>query len=650
MQRSRARSGSRAPLLMGLVLMMLTAGCGRPRERLSADDDEIINGVISTRQTLVRISMYNQIDAANAAAGRGRNPTSLCSGRRIAKGVILTAAHCVYGFTMMDVSFPNIAAAGGAPRTYEGVVKGAISEGYTGDIMGARDIAVLLYDENPNLNLPPIPLGQPQWNAAGGRGRAYGRRQPNGEDGDVDEFFHSPTRFYTHAQMPLTVIASTTNPPPAVAGAPVSAPAMHGGDSGGPFAVRAAGPGRPLRTVAVNSAQDFECQDDGVPVQGRSTARRCRAVKNLKRTYAPAPAGWVDVPVGRGYWAGIDNVALAWLNGFVAQAAVNNGVWPAAYDLSTVAATWWTIENTNHCVRRQAGFLNQQDCGARPTVFDNKYPVCLDHNDQKLNFNAGDNPPIASDKLREYIPSLAGACDRGSESCTDGLEMRDTSCSTWCGALARLTNSLVFRAGCVPKRALRTCTGAGPTDYVAECRCEVVGAGPPRPDGGVITSLGMGSGSGVMDARLPIDARPLDARSPFDARPVDAGPPFDAGPPPPDARFDAGAPFDAGWPDASWPPDAGWPDASWPDAGGPPDGPPPSITDLSGWPSWAKNLPLTPGCPSPSLDATNDCWLRANHVGSVDTQIEPRYPPSSSSPPSFGSEPSDDEPGLDDGY
>jgi hypothetical protein len=333
MQRSRARMGSRAPLLMGLVLMMLLAGCGRSRERLSEDEDEIINGVLSARQTLVRLALYNQMDAANAAAGRGRNPTSLCSGRRIARGVILTAAHCVYGFTMVDVSFPNIPAAGGAPRTYEGVVKGAVAEGYTGDIMNARDLAVLLYDENPNLNLPAIPLGQPQWNAAGGRGRAYGRRQPSGDDGDVDEFFHSPTRFYTHAQMPLTILASTTNPPPAVAGDPVNAPALHGGDSGGPFAVRAAGPGRPLRTVAVNSAQDFECVDDGVPVPGRAPARRCRALKHLKRTYAPAPADWVSAPVGRGYWAGIDNVALAWLNGFVAQAAVNNGAWPAAYDL-----------------------------------------------------------------------------------------------------------------------------------------------------------------------------------------------------------------------------------------------------------------------------------------------------------------------------
>ena len=38
------------------------------------------------------------------------------------------------------------------------------------------------------------------------------------------------------------------------------------------------------------------------------------------------------------YWAGFDNTALTWIQGFVAQAAINNGNWPAAYNLATVAA------------------------------------------------------------------------------------------------------------------------------------------------------------------------------------------------------------------------------------------------------------------------------------------------------------------------
>jgi Trypsin len=691
MRMTRAQRGfSTALVLMSVATSIATfggsgCGCGRTREHASGTDDEIIGAALTGLPTMVRIGLYNQIDAALVAGGAPRNPTFLCSGRRIARGVILTAAHCVYGMVMADISFPNIPAAGGGGGqvTFVGITKGAVADGYTGDHMDARDVGVLLYNEAPNLGFAATSLAQPAWAPAGGRARVYGRRDQNGNDGAPNQFFRSPVTFYTHAQQPLTIIASTTNPPPAMPGAPVTAPSLHSGDSGGPFAVRRGG--NPF-TVAVNSAGDSECQDNGAPVAGHRRLLRDK-VKRLKRTAAPAPAAWVDVPVGRSYWAGFDNTALTWIQGFVAQAAINNGNWPAAYNLATVAATWYSMNNPNHCVSRYAGLLGQEDCAARPAVFNNQYPICLDATDNKVNFNLNNNPPIAADKLREFIPGMANACLRNSESCTESIESRDTSCSAWCTAIAARSNAVVFTSGCGPKAGLPTCAGAGPTDYVAECKCQIIPLGPPPGGGGVITlaaptDTGSGGsapgGGGGSGSNMPLDAR-VDAvgggsgSNPFFGAVVgggsgsgdagsDAGGMVDAG-------SDAGGMADAGWmvdagPDAGWMVDAGWIADAGSDAGGPgdagsdagipgdagsdagSDAAPISPIDVSGFPSWATNLPWTPGCSTP--DANNDCWLYVNNVGSSELEIAPIFGPSSGGA-DYGTSSPDEDPGPDDG-
>jgi hypothetical protein len=608
--------------VIAAVAAVAAADCGESHDRsgeTGETEDPIVGGVLSVLQTMVRIDLFNQIDAALAAQGPARNPTALCSGRRIARGVILTAAHCVYGMVMADISFPNLPAGGGGQVTFQGILKGAIADGYAGAHMDARDIAVLLYNEAPNLGIAPTPLAQPQWAPAGGQGRDYGRRDQNGDDGAPNTYYRSPTVFYTHAQQQLTIIASTTNPPPAMAGAPVEAPVLHSGDSGGPFGVWRDG-GNPF-TIAVNSAGDSDCLDNGVAVAGHPRVLR-EVVKRLRRTMAPIAAAWVDTPVGRSYWAGFDNTALTWLAGFVAQAAINNGAWPAAYNLAPVAATWYSMNNPDHCVSRYAGFVGQEDCAARPALFNNQYPICLDAASNKINFNLNNNPPIAADVLRTFLPGMADACARNNESCTDTVDYRDTSCSAWCGAIAARSNAVVFTSGCGPKAARPICPGAGPTDYVAECKCQIIPLGP-----------GGGGGSGVVTAVIHNAGGRASPRSvAFDAGTGSGG--VDAGSG--SGMFDAGGLADAGSGSGMF--DAGGVF----DAGGGVDASTSTPIDVSGDPSWATNLPPTPGCDSP--DTNNDCWLATNNVGSVEHELG-----GGSSTVDYGTSSPDEPPGADQG-
>jgi Trypsin len=233
-------------LLVALLSLGLVACAdeGSDTPSSSSSGDDIIGGSVA-----FAFPEAVQIDMTNGSGGQ-----FVCSGTVVAPRVVLTAGHCIEGFTSWQVRAPN---AGGQAATssqaitnYVGVVPGKIN-------VNSLDVGVLVLDGRINLSSYPTVASSPV--PTGTQVRNVGRRL-NGQDA-IGQMFVSPSPFPVQDGTPLGFSLSYLAE---FSVASLGIGSAEEGDSGGPAFLEGS-----RQIIAVTSGGGTDAQGIRVNLLGR---------------------------------------------------------------------------------------------------------------------------------------------------------------------------------------------------------------------------------------------------------------------------------------------------------------------------------------------------------------------------------------------